>query len=95
MDDRTVGSYGIRKDGDTAFLYLLSAKDANLSEQRYREDRDGWVVLQPVSLPLTDNSDGRRKCSTLPSPLPKKGKSIGRLSPRRAGVHLCLLPAWS
>uniref|UniRef100_A0A670IXK6 RanBP-type and C3HC4-type zinc finger-containing protein 1 n=1 Tax=Podarcis muralis TaxID=64176 RepID=A0A670IXK6_PODMU len=44
VDDRTVGSYGIRKDGDTAFLYLLSAKGAHLSEQRFKEDRD-WVVL--------------------------------------------------
>uniref|UniRef100_A0A8D2J1R9 RanBP-type and C3HC4-type zinc finger-containing protein 1 n=1 Tax=Varanus komodoensis TaxID=61221 RepID=A0A8D2J1R9_VARKO len=53
VDDRTVGSYGIRKDGDTAFLYLLSAKGVNLSEQRYKEDRSR-AVLQPAALPPTD-----------------------------------------
>uniref|UniRef100_A0A8C6VGU2 RanBP-type and C3HC4-type zinc finger-containing protein 1 n=1 Tax=Naja naja TaxID=35670 RepID=A0A8C6VGU2_NAJNA len=62
VDDRTVGSYGIRKDGDTAFLYLLSAKGANLSEQRYKEDKD-WVVLQPPpsaipGLPLSSAQAG-------------------------------------
>ncbi|XP_054840917.1 sharpin isoform X2 [Eublepharis macularius] len=66
VDDRTVGSYGIRKDGDTAFLYLLSAKAANLSEQRYKEDTD-WVVLQPAPSPLSDGSSaGRPLSSTLP-----------------------------
>uniref|UniRef100_A0A8C0B7S5 SHANK associated RH domain interactor n=1 Tax=Buteo japonicus TaxID=224669 RepID=A0A8C0B7S5_9AVES len=39
VDERTVSSYGIRKDGDTAFLYLLSAKMAELTEQRYEEDQ--------------------------------------------------------
>ncbi|XP_044309189.1 sharpin, partial [Varanus komodoensis] len=72
VDDRTVGSYGIRKDGDTAFLYLLSAKGVNLSEQRYKEDRSR-AVLQPAALPPTDSSDAKHKYSTLPSPLPKKG----------------------
>ncbi|CAI5778768.1 sharpin isoform X2 [Podarcis lilfordi] len=71
VDDRTVGSYGIRKDGDTAFLYLLSAKGAHLSEQRFKEDRD-WVVLQPPPSPLADNADARHKFSTLPTSLPKK-----------------------
>nr|XP_034980363.1 sharpin [Zootoca vivipara] len=69
--DRTVGSYGIQKDGDTAFLYLLSAKGAHLSEQRFKEDRD-WVLLQPPPSPLADNTDARHKCSTLPTCLPKK-----------------------
>ncbi|XP_042318190.1 sharpin isoform X2 [Sceloporus undulatus] len=77
VDDRTVGSYGIRKDGDTAFLYLLSAKGANLSEQRYKEDKD-WVVLQVAPSPLADTSDVRRKYSTLPNPPPKKGMKDGK-----------------
>ncbi|XP_066480095.1 sharpin isoform X2 [Tiliqua scincoides] len=72
VDDRTIGSYGIRKDGDMAFLYLLSARGANLSEQRYKEDRD-WMVLQPAPLPRLDGSSVGRKPSTLPHPLPKKG----------------------
>ncbi|KAH0617313.1 hypothetical protein JD844_015350 [Phrynosoma platyrhinos] len=71
VDDRTVGSYGIRKDGDTAFLYLLSAKGASLSEQRYKEDKD-WVVLQVAPSPLANTSETQRKYSTLPNPPPKK-----------------------
>ncbi|XP_026542907.1 sharpin [Notechis scutatus] len=78
VDDRTVGSYGIRKDGDTAFLYLLSAKGANLSEQRYKEDKD-WVVLQPPPSAIPGSSDGRHKSSA--SSLPKKGgKDLNRKS---------------
>ncbi|KAL8181425.1 UNVERIFIED_CONTAM: hypothetical protein K2H54_001525 [Gekko kuhli] len=73
VDDRTVGSYGIRKDGDTAFLYLLTAKVANLSEQRYKEDKD-WVLLQPAPSSLSDGSGTRRPSS---SPLPKKGVAPG------------------
>ncbi|XP_060632016.2 sharpin isoform X2 [Anolis sagrei] len=76
VDDRTLSSYGIRRDGDTAFLYLLSAKGANLSEQRFKEDKD-WVVLQPAPSPPTDPSDARRKYSTLPNPLSKKGSKDG------------------
>uniref|UniRef100_A0A8C0GW98 RanBP-type and C3HC4-type zinc finger-containing protein 1 n=1 Tax=Chelonoidis abingdonii TaxID=106734 RepID=A0A8C0GW98_CHEAB len=45
VDDRTIGSYGIRKDGDTAFLYLLSAKKANLSEQRCMRPSDPYSHL--------------------------------------------------
>ncbi|XP_060099103.1 sharpin [Heteronotia binoei] len=66
VDDRTVGSYGIRKDGDTAFLYLLTAKVASLSEQRYKEDKD-WVVLQPAPSSLSDGSNaGRPSSNSLP-----------------------------
>ncbi|KAJ6661534.1 hypothetical protein lerEdw1_014444 [Lerista edwardsae] len=72
VDDRTVGSYGIRKDGDVAFLYLLSARGANLSEQRYKEDRE-WMVLQPAPSPRSDSVSTGRKPSTLPHLLPKKG----------------------
>ncbi|XP_061463194.1 sharpin isoform X2 [Rhineura floridana] len=80
MEDRTIGSYGIRKDGDTAFLYLLSAKGANLSLQCYKEDKD-WVLLQP---PPADTTDAKHKYGTMPSPLPKKapvaaGGKEGRL----------------
>ncbi|KAJ7338270.1 hypothetical protein JRQ81_011021 [Phrynocephalus forsythii] len=76
VDDRTLGSYGIRKDGDVAFLYLLTAKGANLSEQRYREDKD-WVVLQPTPSSLANGAEARHKHSTLPNPPPKKGAKDG------------------
>ncbi|XP_033924831.1 sharpin [Melopsittacus undulatus] len=39
LDERSVFSYGIRRDGDPAFLYLLSAHAAELTPQRLEEDR--------------------------------------------------------
>ncbi|XP_062987327.1 sharpin [Elgaria multicarinata webbii] len=99
VDDRTVGSYGIRKDGDTAFLYLLSAKGAKLSEQRYQEDKD-WAVLQPAPSSLADSTDTKHKYSTLPSPLPKKGvkdinrkMDIGEISHFLGALQLSQLPS--
>ncbi|KAM8811120.1 sharpin [Eudromia elegans] len=43
-DERTVASYGVRRHGDTAFLYLLLAKTVELSEQRYREEQARLVL---------------------------------------------------
>ncbi|XP_019328351.1 PREDICTED: ranBP-type and C3HC4-type zinc finger-containing protein 1 [Aptenodytes forsteri] len=71
VDERTVSSYGIRRDGDTAFLYLLSAKMAELTEQRYEEDQ-ARVMLSSTSSP-TDVAGERRKYNTLPNMSPKKG----------------------
>ncbi|NXL52386.1 HOIL1 protein, partial [Podilymbus podiceps] len=65
VDERTVSSYGIRRDGDTAFLYLLSAKMAELTEQRYEEDQ-AQVMLSSTSTP-TDAAGERRKYNTLPN----------------------------
>lgn len=76
VDDRTVSSYGIRRDGDTAYLYLLSARAAQLTEQRYEEDQ-ARVMLSATSAP-TDTPGERRKYNTLPSVSPKKGRERGR-----------------
>lgn len=75
VDDRTLNSYGIRKDGDTAFLYLLSAKKANLSQQCYEEDQ-ALAMMHPAPSVTLDSSgtDEKWKSSTLPS----------KLSPNRA-----------
>uniref|UniRef100_A0A8D0FC01 RanBP-type and C3HC4-type zinc finger-containing protein 1 n=1 Tax=Strix occidentalis caurina TaxID=311401 RepID=A0A8D0FC01_STROC len=56
VDERTVSSYGIRKDGDTAFLYLLSAKMAELTEQRYEEDQAQVMLSSTSSLSDDDPS---------------------------------------
>uniref|UniRef100_A0A8B9SCK5 RanBP-type and C3HC4-type zinc finger-containing protein 1 n=1 Tax=Apteryx owenii TaxID=8824 RepID=A0A8B9SCK5_APTOW len=72
VDERTVSSYGIRRDGDTAFLYLLLAKTVELTEQRYEEDQ-AQVILNSA-FPLTDGAGAgeKRKYNTLPSMSPKK-----------------------
>lgn len=81
VDERTVSSYGIRRDGDTAFLYLLSAKMAELTEQRYEEDQ-AQVMLSSTSSP-TDAAGERRKYNTLPNMSPKKGLALLRPPCRR------------
>ncbi|NWI69251.1 HOIL1 protein, partial [Todus mexicanus] len=74
-DERTVSSYGIRRDGDPAFLYLLSAKAAELSQQRYEEDQ-ARALLGAISSPGDGAAEGRRY-STLPSVSPYKGNETG------------------
>ncbi|NXC22328.1 HOIL1 protein, partial [Corythaeola cristata] len=70
VDERTVSSYGIRRDGDTAYLYLLSASMAELTEQRYEEDQAQVLLSSTAS--LTDAAGEGRKYHTLPSVSPRK-----------------------
>lgn len=71
-DDRTVASYGIRKDGDTAFLYLLGAKQAKLTVP----DQYTSGIYQPVPAPPAAVLDERTKFNTMPAkPSPKIGVS--------------------
>ncbi|CAN2390402.1 protein linear polyubiquitination, partial [Pristimantis euphronides] len=66
-DDRTVASYGIRKDGDTAFLYLLGGKQAKLAPQ----DQYTSNIYPPYTLLPCDE---RAKYNTVPSrSSPKSG----------------------
>ncbi|XP_062900757.1 ranBP-type and C3HC4-type zinc finger-containing protein 1 isoform X2 [Mobula hypostoma] len=74
-DHRTLSSYGVKRDGDPAFLYLLSAKMAGLPRHQYEEDQ-AFAVMSNGE-PLTDlfrreslPASERRGCNTLPSRLP-------------------------
>lgn len=92
VDERTVSSYGIRRDGDTAFLYLLSAKMAELTEQRYEEDQ-ARVMLSSTSS-LSDAAGEGRKYNTLPNMSPRRGLAPLRAPHRRGGrPGSCLAPA--
>ncbi|XP_075208816.1 ranBP-type and C3HC4-type zinc finger-containing protein 1-like [Anomaloglossus baeobatrachus] len=73
LDDRTVASYGIRKDGDTAFLYLLGAKQAKLNMQ----DPYTSNMYQPGPQLPASGWDERTKFNTMPT----------RSSPRNGGSH--------
>ncbi|NXQ83554.1 HOIL1 protein, partial [Nyctibius grandis] len=94
VDERTVFSYGILRDGDTAYLYLLSAKMAQLTEQRYEEDL-AQVMLSSTSSP-TDAAGDRRKYNTLPNMSSKKGwgneasrkMDIGEISQHLDTLHI-------
>ncbi|XP_069477913.1 sharpin isoform X2 [Ambystoma mexicanum] len=95
IDDRTLGSYGIRKDGDTAFLYLLSAKQAHLSRQHYEEDQN-IVVTRPeprVASQDSGSADEKWKSCTLPSRLSSKKASArkGSDGSRQADVNITRL----
>ncbi|XP_060681236.1 ranBP-type and C3HC4-type zinc finger-containing protein 1 [Hemiscyllium ocellatum] len=74
-DHRTLSSYGVRKDGDTTFLYLLSAKLANLPRRQYEEEQALAVMAHDeVSINMQRREslleEEKRKYSTLPSKLP-------------------------
>ncbi|XP_047424449.1 ranBP-type and C3HC4-type zinc finger-containing protein 1 isoform X2 [Mugil cephalus] len=49
-DQRSLASYGVRQDGDTAFLYLLSARHARLTRQVLQQDQESALLLSPTSL---------------------------------------------
>ncbi|XP_072543358.1 ranBP-type and C3HC4-type zinc finger-containing protein 1 [Salminus brasiliensis] len=49
-DQRSLASYGVCRDGDTAFLYLLSARHARLSRQQCQQDQES-ALLTPAPKP--------------------------------------------
>ncbi|XP_049604617.1 ranBP-type and C3HC4-type zinc finger-containing protein 1 isoform X2 [Syngnathus scovelli] len=71
-NERSLASYGVRQDGDTAFLYLVSACHTKLTRQLLQQDQE--IALLHNSLPSAEslphashNSAGR--CKTLPPKL--------------------------
>ncbi|XP_069561655.1 ranBP-type and C3HC4-type zinc finger-containing protein 1 [Brachyistius frenatus] len=76
-DQRSLASYGVRQDGDTAFLYLLSARHARLTLRVLQQDQESALLLTPSPLsfqnpPLSSTSangpscEDRRPYTTLP-----------------------------
>ncbi|KAM6908735.1 ranBP-type and C3HC4-type zinc finger-containing protein 1 [Lycodopsis pacificus] len=51
-DQRSLASYGVRQDGDTSFLYLLSARHARLTRHVLQQDQESALLLSPPSLSL-------------------------------------------
>ncbi|XP_036935237.1 ranBP-type and C3HC4-type zinc finger-containing protein 1 isoform X1 [Acanthopagrus latus] len=52
-DQRSLASYGVHQNGDTAFLYLLSARHSRLTLQVLQQDQESALLLSPPSLSLT------------------------------------------
>ncbi|XP_053913716.1 sharpin isoform X2 [Cuculus canorus] len=71
VDQRTIASYGIRRDGDMAYLYLLTAKAAELTEERYEEDQ-ARMLLNSISSPIETSAE-KRKYNTMPNRTSKTG----------------------
>ncbi|CAL1596838.1 unnamed protein product [Knipowitschia caucasica] len=71
-DQRSLASYGVRQNGDTAFLYLLSARHARLTPQVLQRDQESILLLSPQSSSTNGSSSlHQRAYNTLPSRLDK------------------------
>lgn len=52
-DHRSLASYGVQREGDTAFLYLISARQARLSRGLYQQEQES-ALLMPALVPTTN-----------------------------------------
>ncbi|XP_049603960.1 ranBP-type and C3HC4-type zinc finger-containing protein 1 [Syngnathus scovelli] len=76
-DPRSLASYGVQRDGDTAYLYLISARQARITRQLFQQDLEG-ALSAPALLPGNGPaSQDRRGYSTLPPRLPHTGQGGG------------------
>uniref|UniRef100_A0A3B4B4F3 RanBP2-type domain-containing protein n=1 Tax=Periophthalmus magnuspinnatus TaxID=409849 RepID=A0A3B4B4F3_9GOBI len=46
-DPRSLASYGVQKDGDTAYLYLISARQARITRQLFQQDLESALLAPP------------------------------------------------
>uniref|UniRef100_A0A9J7ZVL0 RanBP2-type domain-containing protein n=1 Tax=Cyprinus carpio carpio TaxID=630221 RepID=A0A9J7ZVL0_CYPCA len=91
-DGRSLASYGIYRDGDTAFLYLLSARHACLGQQQQQENGVSMLTaaaplnatLGPTPAPSGPVSHDWRGYSTLPPRLSHTGS--GGCGPEKHSV---------
>lgn len=67
-EQRSLASYGVCRDGDTAFLYLLSARHARLSRLQCQQDQESALLTPAPKPPPTPQpaSHDWRGYSTLP-----------------------------
>lgn len=68
-EQRSLLSYGVCRDGDTAFLYLLSARHARLSRLQCQQDQESALLTpapKPPPTPAPASSHDWRGYSTLP-----------------------------
>uniref|UniRef100_UPI00398E7214 ranBP-type and C3HC4-type zinc finger-containing protein 1-like n=1 Tax=Pristiophorus japonicus TaxID=55135 RepID=UPI00398E7214 len=56
-DGETLSFHGIKKDGDTAFVYLLTAKQVNMTRRQYEQDLEQKLLLSPV-IETASDTDG-------------------------------------
>ncbi|KAG1960437.1 ranBP-type and C3HC4-type zinc finger-containing protein [Pimephales promelas] len=48
-DHRSLASYGVQRDGDTAFLYLISARQARISRGLYQQDQQSALLMPALA----------------------------------------------
>ncbi|KAJ8272603.1 hypothetical protein GJAV_G00091190 [Gymnothorax javanicus] len=85
-EPRSLASYGVRQDRDTAFLYLLSARQAHLTRQTCQQDQES-ALLAPLPPPSTGpTSQDWRGYNTLPSRLSHGSTGNSGSGSERLGV---------
>uniref|UniRef100_A0A3B5MKE7 SHANK-associated RH domain interacting protein n=1 Tax=Xiphophorus couchianus TaxID=32473 RepID=A0A3B5MKE7_9TELE len=47
-DPRSLASYGVQKDGDTAYLYLISARQARITRQLFQQDLENSLTASAL-----------------------------------------------
>ncbi|XP_067904722.1 ranBP-type and C3HC4-type zinc finger-containing protein 1-like isoform X2 [Heterodontus francisci] len=77
-DNETLFFHGIRKDGDIAFMYLLSAKQANITQRQCEQDRQQMLLLPPET----------ETVSGMDSPKPNNEDVLPKLEPRGSQAQL-------
>ncbi|XP_077411998.1 ranBP-type and C3HC4-type zinc finger-containing protein 1-like [Vanacampus margaritifer] len=76
-DSRSLASYGVQRDGDTAYLYLISARQARITRQLLQQDLEGALSAPPLPPGNGPASQDRRGYSTLPPRLPHTNQGGG------------------
>ncbi|XP_070988982.1 ranBP-type and C3HC4-type zinc finger-containing protein 1-like [Oncorhynchus clarkii lewisi] len=82
-EPRSLASYGVQRDGDMAYLYLISARHARLTRQLFQQDQEGILLTPPPPTSNGSTSQDWRGYSTLPSRLSHNSQgSTGREADR-------------
>lgn len=68
-EPRSLASYGVQKDGDAAYLYLISARQAHVTRQLFQQDLESALLAPPLPPGNGPASQDWRGYSTLPSRL--------------------------
>ncbi|KAJ8279911.1 hypothetical protein COCON_G00069770 [Conger conger] len=84
-EPRSLASYGVKRDGDTAFLYLLSAHQARLTRQQCLQDQEGSLPTPPPPSNGPASQDWRGY-STLPPRLPHSSMGSSGAGAENLGV---------
>ncbi|XP_028290069.1 ranBP-type and C3HC4-type zinc finger-containing protein 1 [Gouania willdenowi] len=99
VDQRSLASYGVRQHGDTAFLYLTSARHARLTSQVFQQDQERSLLhsfsamtvensSQSVPSPNGPSTSHDRPSSTLPPRLPTSSSSSIGVSERHNAIGI-------
>ncbi|XP_051952498.1 ranBP-type and C3HC4-type zinc finger-containing protein 1 [Xyrauchen texanus] len=84
-DHRSLASYGVQYNGDTAFLYLISARQAHLSRGLYQQDQES-ALLMPAPV-LTSNQPHQEPDANGPVALNTASRPYSTLPTRLHNSH--------